>query len=128
MSQLITPKHSSTGTTNNSELNPYEFLAMVSHELRNPIQAILGWAEIVSVGPVDAETSARAIEVIKRSAQLQAKLLQQLLDFSRINKLGLRLDAQHVIIRTTVESAIETMTPQASAKTIDGVAESLIMR
>lgn len=96
-----------------------EFLAMVSHELRNPTWVILGWADIMSRKSLDSKTFARAIEIIKRNAQLQAKLINQLLDFARINSCVFRFDDQRVELKSILESAIETMTPQAMAKSIE---------
>lgn len=94
-----------------------EFLAMVSHELRNPIQAILSWAEVVSRKP-DLETSERAIECIKRGALQGAKLINQLMDFSRISNGSLKLSEDQFSLIATLEEAIEIVTPQAWAKAI----------
>jgi signal transduction histidine kinase len=75
MSQDNSHKASNAGWT------PHEFLAVVSHELRNVTWPILGWAEVISRRPDDANTLANGIRVIKRSARLQAVLINQLLDF-----------------------------------------------
>jgi len=56
---------------------PVEFLALISHELRNPIKAILGWADIVDNRSVDLETSSHAIQVIKRNTRRQGKMISQ---------------------------------------------------
>ncbi len=101
------------------EWSPVEFLALISHELRSPIQAILGWAEMVDRGPIDLETSAHAIQVIKRNARRQAEMISQLTQFSRLNLGGLNLGSQPVSLASTIEAAIETMTPQATAKNVD---------
>jgi len=100
------------------EWSPVEFLALISHELRSPIQAILGWAEIVESGPIDHETSAHAIQVIKRNAKRQVEMIRQLTHFSRLNLGGLRLGAQPVALVPTIEAAMETMTPQARTKNV----------
>jgi signal transduction histidine kinase len=73
--------------------SPDEFLAMVSHELRTPIMAILGWIELLDKKGIDQTITAQAVEVIKRNAQLQVKLVEDLLDYSRIttNKLSLTI-------------------------------------
>jgi signal transduction histidine kinase len=63
-----------------------EFLTIVSHELRTPTAAILGWAELLGETALDDERFAHGIEVIKRNAQLQAQLIEHLIDFSRISK------------------------------------------
>jgi signal transduction histidine kinase len=102
-----------------AEWNPVEFLALISHELRSPIQAILGWTEIVERGPIDPEASARAIRIIKRSAMRQAEMISQLTQFSRLNLGGLSLGSQPVALGPTIEAAIEMTTPQASAKNVN---------
>jgi signal transduction histidine kinase len=95
------------------------FLAMVSHELRTPSHAILGWVQLIKEGQADEETIAHGIEVIERNARLQAQLIEQLLDFSRVNKGLLRLDTQRASLVPILEAATETMRPQAQAKEID---------
>src|SRR2546421_6912185 len=95
------------------------FLAMVSHELRTPSSAILGWAQLIKDRLADGETIAHGIEVIERNARLQAQLIEQLLDFSRVNNGQLRLDARRAPLVPVLEAAVETMLPQAKAKEID---------
>jgi signal transduction histidine kinase len=100
-----------------------EFLAMVSHELRNPTQAILGWAEVIGSRPLNDATLSRAIGVIKRNVELQSRMIDQLLDFSLLNGRGLRLDVLGVAIEPMLQSAIETVVPLATVKTIELHAE-----
>ena len=95
------------------------FLAMVSHELRTPSSAILGWAQLIKDRLADGETIAHGIEVIERNARLQAQLIEQLLDFSRVNNGLLRLDARRAPLVPVLEAAVDTMLPQAKAKEID---------
>jgi signal transduction histidine kinase len=94
------------------------FLAMVSHELRTPSHAILGWVQLIKEGQADEGTIAHGIEVIERNARLQAQLIEQLLDFSRVDNGLLRLDAQRASLVPILEAAIDTMLPQAQAKGI----------
>jgi signal transduction histidine kinase len=94
------------------------FLAMVSHELRTPSNAILGWAQLIKDRLADEETIAHGIEVIERNAKLQAQLIEQLLDFSRVNNGLLRINAQRASLVPILEAAIDTMLPQAQAKGI----------
>jgi signal transduction histidine kinase len=94
------------------------FLAMVSHELRTPSHAILGWAQLIKEGQADEDTIAHGIEVIERNARLQVQLIEQLLDFSRVNNGLLRLNAQRTSLVPVLEAAIDTMLPQAQAKGI----------
>jgi signal transduction histidine kinase len=95
-----------------------EFLAMLSHELRTPTHAILGWAELLKSRKVDDEMFAHGLGAIQRNARLQAQLVEQLLDVSRIKTGSFSLDAQNIALLPTLEAAIETMMPQALAKNI----------
>src|SRR5204862_5477144 len=61
-----------------------EFLAMLSHELRNPLSAILGWTAILRRGQIDLESAGHALEVIERNGRLEVQLVESLLDLSRI--------------------------------------------
>jgi signal transduction histidine kinase len=104
--------------TKNIDSNSAEFLAMLSHELRTPTHAILGWAELLKSRDVDDETFAHGLGAIQRNARLQAQLVEQLLDFSRIKTGSFSLDAQKIALLPTLEAALETMMPQALAKNI----------
>jgi signal transduction histidine kinase len=119
MFEISMTEHSGSDHSNNSDWEPAEYVAMISHELRNAIQAILGWIEFADGGLVNPETSARAFEVIKRNAQLQVELINQLMDSSWLNGRGLKCGSQQFAIRSTLEAAVETMMPLASAKDIE---------
>jgi signal transduction histidine kinase len=107
----------------NAGWNAHEFLALVSHELRNATWPVLGWTEVISRRPDDAETLAQGIRVIKRSALLQVELINQLLDVSRISSGGIRPDIQSVALVSAIQEAIETMTPLARAKPVKLLAQ-----
>ena len=95
-----------------------EFLAIVSHELRAPLNAMLGWAKILRTQKVDEETLAHATEVIERSARAQSKLIEDLLDTTRIVRGKLRLEVQPVNLTTVIEAAVDVIRPAAAAKSI----------
>ena len=95
-----------------------EFVATVSHELRTPLNAILGWARMMRAGSLDVPTTRKAVDVIERSAQNQARLIDDLLDMSRIITGKLRLDIKTIDPSTFVRAALETVTPTAKAKEI----------
>jgi signal transduction histidine kinase len=93
-----------------------EFLATLSHELRTPLNAILGWAKLLAGGHLDTDATKRAIEIIERNTRVQAQLIEDLLDISRIITGKLHLDFRTVPIRTVVEGALESVRHQAEAK------------
>ncbi|MBD1889130.1 response regulator [Coleofasciculus sp. FACHB-SPT9] len=95
-----------------------EFLATLSHELRSPLNAMLGWTSLLRTRKFDAATTARAIETIERNAKAQARLIEDLLDVSRIIRGQLRLTVRPLELIPVIESAINTVRPAADAKNI----------
>jgi signal transduction histidine kinase len=95
-----------------------EFLATLSHELRTPLNAILGWARLLSSGTLDAQTSVRAVEIIDRNARLQAQLIEDLLDVSRIITGKLRLEIRQAQLSAIIAAAVDTLRPAAEGKQI----------
>jgi PAS domain S-box-containing protein len=95
-----------------------EFLATVSHELRTPMTAILGWAQLLRTNQVDAENTARALATIERNAHSQVRLIDDLLDVSRIITGKLRLDVRPVALPSIIEAAADSVRPAAEAKGI----------
>jgi two-component system CheB/CheR fusion protein len=93
-----------------------QFLAVLSHELRTPLNAMLGWVRILRSQKLDAAASTHALEVIERNTVLQARLIEDLLDMSRIVAGTLRLDARLLMPAPVVEEAIGALRPQADAK------------
>jgi PAS domain S-box-containing protein len=95
-----------------------EFLAVLSHELRSPLNPILGWAKLLQSRKFDAATTARALETIERNAKLQTQLIEDLLDVSRILRGKLSLNVCPLNLASTIEAAIETVGLAAQAKSI----------
>jgi PAS domain S-box-containing protein len=95
-----------------------EFLATVSHELRNPLNIILGWARLLRMGQLDEEGRTRAVGTIEKSAVAQGQIIEDILDVSRIITGKLRLDVSPVEITKVVEEAVESVRPTAEAKGI----------
>lgn len=93
-----------------------EFLATVSHELRNPLNAILGWSRMLRSQRVPAEDIPKALETIERNAQTQTQLIDDLLDVSRIITGKLRMDVRPADPNLFIEAAIEAVKPAAEAK------------
>ena len=95
-----------------------EFLANLSHEIRTPLNAILGWAQLLQPGKSSNAEIAEGLEVIVRNARMQARLIDDLLDMSRIISGKMRLDVQRVNLPAVIDAAIESVTPAAQAKGI----------
>lgn len=95
-----------------------QFLAMVSHELRTPLNAILGYSQLLAEGNDDPERTARMLRAIERNAKVQAHLIEDLLDVSRIVSGKLRLDVRPIDPIPVIENAIEAVRPAAEAKAI----------
>jgi two-component system, chemotaxis family, CheB/CheR fusion protein len=94
------------------------FLSILSHELRNPLTAMLGWSRLLRSGKLNAEQAQRGLEVIDRSATNQNQLIGDLLDVSSITNGKLRLDIQPIDLIPIIEAAIETVAFAAKAKNI----------
>ncbi len=107
-----------------------EFLAVLSHELRSPLNPILGWSQLLLRGKLDATKTTQALQTIERNAKLQAQLIEDLLDVSRILRGKLSLAMAPVNLALTIEAAIETVRLAAQAKSIqiDTVFDSNIGR
>lgn len=95
-----------------------EFIAMVSHELRAPLNAILGWAGLLRDGSLDQQMAEHAIEVIERNARAQAEIITDLVDLSRLVAGRLPLSRHPVDLVLIVRSAIDAVRPAAAAKEI----------
>ena len=95
-----------------------EFLATMSHELRTPLNAIFGWVTLLRSRRLDEPTQARALETIERNARAQKRLIEDLLDVSRIVTGKISLELGDVVPRRVVEGAIATMQPAAQAKEV----------
>jgi len=93
-----------------------EFLATMSHELRTPLNAIFGWITLLRTRRLDEATQERALETIERNARAQKRLIEDLLDVSRIVTGKVALELVTVDPRRVVEAALETMHPAAQAK------------
>ncbi|MBE9108366.1 response regulator [Nodosilinea sp. LEGE 07298] len=95
-----------------------EFLAVLSHELRSPLNPILGWSQLLQKRQSDDDILMRGLQTIERNAKLQTQLIADLLDVSRILQGKLNLDSAFVSLKTTIEAAMETVRLAAEAKSI----------
>ncbi|MFL6274705.1 MAG: PAS domain S-box protein [Blastocatellia bacterium] len=116
--QLLTRERAARADAETANRAKDQFLATVSHEVRTPLNAILGWARILHSGKLDGEMQARALETIDRNARAQAQIIEDLLDVSRIITGKLRLDARPIGLSSIIEAAADAVRPAAHAKNI----------
>lgn len=109
-----------------------EFLAVLSHELRSPLNPIMGWVQLLRRGKLDKFKTRYALETIERNAKLQTQLIEDLLDVSRILRGKMMLNVSPVNLVTTIEAALEIVRLSAEAKQIQirldrGTKESVVI-
>jgi signal transduction histidine kinase/CheY-like chemotaxis protein len=95
-----------------------EFLAVLSHELRTPLNAVIGYAHLLGMGTLPPDRARHALQAIQRNAQAQARLVESLLDLSRIMAGKLELTLERLDIAKLVEAAVDVVRPDAAAKDI----------
>ncbi len=96
-----------------------QFLAVLSHELRSPLNPILGWTNLLRTRQLDEKTTQKALETIERNAKLQTQLIEDLLDVSRILRGKMVLNVDRVNLVSTIDAALETVRLAAEAKGIE---------
>lgn len=96
-----------------------EFLAVLSHELRSPLNPILGWSKLLQTKKLDEKTIPQALKTIERNAKLQAQLIEDLLDISRILQGKISLNIYPVDLTSVISAAMETVRLSAEAKSIE---------
>ncbi|HKO54078.1 MAG TPA: ATP-binding protein, partial [Polyangiaceae bacterium] len=100
-----------------------EFLATVSHELRTPLNAILGWSRLLVAGPLPTEQRQKALASVERNAIAQARLVDDLLDVSRMISGKMRIEPSLMNPAEAVEAALDAVRPAAQAKGVEMIAE-----
>ena len=95
-----------------------EFIALVSHELRSPLNAMLGWTRILQKQETDERTTCHALDVIVRNALSQSRLIEDLLDIARVGKGKLRIELAPVELAPIIVAAVEVIKPAAESKNI----------
>ena len=96
-----------------------EFLMTISHELRTPLNTIHGWVRMLRTGAVAETQESRALEIIERNTRAQTRIVEDLLDVSRIITGKLQLHVRRIDLRTVVQAGIESIRPAAAAKGIE---------
>lgn len=123
MTQQLSSQALKDNQPGSSDWDSHEFLAMISHEIRNSTQSILSWAEFMCMRLPPDETLSQGLEVIRRNGQLQIRLLNQLLAFSKKQEGDLWLETSRISLVPILEVAVKTMLPQALTKRIQLRAE-----
>jgi len=95
-----------------------QFLTTLSHELRTPLNSVLGWARLLASGKLNAAQSTRAVQAIERAGWAQSRLIEDLLDLSRIVSGTLELTIRSTAVAPLVEAAVESLRPAADGKRI----------
>jgi PAS domain S-box-containing protein len=114
--RLLEAERAARGAAERANRVKDEFVAMVSHELRTPLNAMLGWTQLMTKQETDHAVFKRGVDVIARNARLQAQLIADLLDVSRIVSGKLSLDIHHVDLPAVVADAIDTIQKDADEK------------
>jgi two-component system, chemotaxis family, CheB/CheR fusion protein len=118
LATLMTQERSARSTAEIANHAKDEFLAMVSHELRAPLTAILGWTHLLNNHNLPKAKVAQALEVIDRSAKAQAQLIEDLLDISSIASGNFQLNIRPLQLASVIEAALEVVTIAADAKQV----------
>ncbi len=117
-SNLLTREKAARAVAEKANRSKDEFLAIVSHELRSPLNAILGWAKLLRSRTFDTATTNRALETIERNATAQTQLIEDLLDISRIIHGKIQLKPKSIELVKVITAAIDTVSLAAHAKNI----------
>ncbi|ODG96308.1 hypothetical protein A4S05_19065 [Nostoc sp. KVJ20] len=117
--RLYTETQQSQQAAENANRIKDEFLAVLSHELRSPLNPILGWAKLLQTNKLDEKAIPQALKTIERNAKLQAQLIEDLLDISRILQGKISLNIYPVDLTSVISAAMETVRLSAEAKSIE---------
>lgn len=119
LAELVAKEQTARREAEEANRSKDDFLATVSHELRTPLTAVVGWAHMLRADDVPADRLAHGLAVIERSARAQSRLIDDLLDVSRIASNRLRMTREPVKMADVVAEALDQVRPQAAAKQID---------
>jgi PAS domain S-box-containing protein len=112
----IDTEHQALAEAEDASRMKEEFLATVSHELRNPLNAIVGWVHLLRAGSLDPARAAKALETIERNVHLQTALIDDILDLSRIARGKINLTFRAVRMGAVIDAALAAVRPTAEAK------------
>ncbi|MBW4447684.1 MAG: PAS domain-containing protein [Spirirestis rafaelensis WJT71-NPBG6] len=114
--QLLAQEQSARTAAETANRMKDEFLSVLSHELRNPLNSLVAWTQLLRRQQFDKKRVERGLEAIEQSAKLQTRLIEDLLDISRITSAKLRLDCQMMQLTPVINAAIEIVRVPANAK------------
>ena len=118
LTQLLAQEQSARAAAEGANRAKDEFLSMLSHELRNPLNSLLGWTQLLRRPNIEPTRVTQGLEAIERSAKAQSKLIEDLLDISRITSGKLRLNVNPIAIAPIIGTALEIVQVSADAKQI----------
>jgi PAS domain S-box-containing protein len=116
LKEVLAREQESRGEAERANQSKDEFIATVSHELRSPLNAILGWATALRRAGYEEQLHDRGLEIIERSARMQSQLIDDLMDTARAISGKLRLEVRPVDLAEVIEKAVEVVRPAAEAK------------
>jgi two-component system, chemotaxis family, CheB/CheR fusion protein len=117
-SRLLIESQAARMTAESANRAKDDFLSTLSHELRNPLTAMIGWAHLLRMNKLDDAKIARGLETIERCAQAQSQLIEDILDISRITTGRLTLDSSSIQLIPVIKAAIEIVNLAATARNI----------
>ena len=118
LAKLLQLEHAARNEAEEANRIKDEFLATLSHEMRTPLTAMLGWLGMMRSKSLDVATTAYAFDAIERNARMQAQLIEDLVDVSRIVSGKLKLDSRPMDITPVAQAAVDAVRPAADAKQI----------
>jgi two-component system, chemotaxis family, CheB/CheR fusion protein len=118
LTQLLDREQSARTSAETANRAKDEFLSTLSHELRNPLNSLLGWVQILRKPNTDPAKLTKGLEAIERSGKTQVQLIEDLLDVSRITSGRLSLNVSSIDLAPLISAAIEVVQPSANAKQI----------
>ncbi|MGI2908075.1 chemotaxis protein CheB [Tolypothrix sp. VBCCA 56010] len=116
--QILSQEQSARAAAETANRIKDEFLSILSHELRNPLNSLVGWAQLLRSQKVDKNRLARGLQAIENNAKLQTQLIEDLLDISRVTSGKLRLNAYPIELAPIIRAAIEVVRVSVDAKQI----------
>jgi signal transduction histidine kinase len=119
LAELVAKEQSARREAEEANRSKDEFLATVSHELRTPLTAVLGWAHMLQSKTVSADELRHGLAVIDRAGRAQKRLIEDLLDVSRIVSDRMRLARESVTMTEVIEAAVDAVRPQAREKRLE---------